>query len=429
VLITCGILAALLGSYYALVRSQLLMVARAGAWDNALVVAEAGVEEAMAHLNQVVDTNNLAINSWVNAGGGIYCKTNYLDESYWIVKIKLSPAVTNVYPVIVSTGYVPGPNGGSKLARTVQVTTKAKMGTGAGGAILVADTLTFGGFNVTVDSFDSSDPNHSTGGLYDFNKRLDHGDILTTSSVSNAIDVGNSKVYGAVHTAPGGVVGHDTSNHPGYSVGDSNWVSTATVGFEPGYIMQDVTTTITDVTLPSLSWLPAVGGAKYKLNGVMYDYKIQTSGPLKIDGDLTSSVYVSAPNVVLYVTGNVNLGTGMAIYIAPGASLAMYVAGADTNIGGQGVLNSTGLARNFEYYGLPTNTSFSLKANASFTGQIDAPEAYVTIGGGGSSPFDFSGQIVANSMKMNGHFNVHYDQNLSGGQKLAGYQGNSWDEL
>src|SRR5437660_2806814 len=62
----------LIGSYLSLLQNQHLSVARGQAWNAALVVAEAGIEEAMAHLNSGVSTNNLAVNSWLSLGGGVY---------------------------------------------------------------------------------------------------------------------------------------------------------------------------------------------------------------------------------------------------------------------------------------------------------------------------------------------------------------------
>jgi hypothetical protein len=49
--------------------------------------------------------------------------------------------------------------------------------------------------------------------------------------------------------------------------------------------------------------------------------------------------------------------------------------------------------------------------------------------GGGKTINDFTGAVVANSVKMNGHFNFHYDE------ALGGFTGNgrmlitSWDEI
>jgi hypothetical protein len=297
----------------------------------------------------------------------------------------------------------------------------------ASAAIMVTGTVQFSGFNVTVDSFDSSNTNYSTGGLYDATKALANGDVVTSSSVSNAIYIGDSKVYGSVHTGPGGIVGVDTGNHPGDSVGDSAWVNGGNIGIESGHALQDGGFIPTDVTLPNVTWMPPTT-YKQKINNVMYQYKLDNSSPWTLS-TLSSSIYISSPNTVLYVSSSLSMGSGTQIYIAPGASLTMYVGAASASIGGQGVINSTGLARDFTYYGLPSNTSVGIQANASFTGQIYAPEAYVTVGGGGSSPYDFSGQIISQSMKMNGHFNVHYDQNLPPVSVPGGYAAASWNEL
>src|SRR5438270_14070649 len=98
----CGILGILIGSYLCLIQSQRLGVARAQAWNSAIVVAEAGIEEALAHLNSGISTNALATNTWNDLGSGIVGKTNFLGTSYSVVSIQSSPAVTNSDPVIVS---------------------------------------------------------------------------------------------------------------------------------------------------------------------------------------------------------------------------------------------------------------------------------------------------------------------------------------
>src|SRR5207249_7382075 len=88
-LVICTILGLLLGSYLSLIKTQHFSVARARAWNSALVVAEAGVEEAMAQLN---DTNLIRLglqtyqgfnaNKWQlpNASHAGYSKTNILTD-------------------------------------------------------------------------------------------------------------------------------------------------------------------------------------------------------------------------------------------------------------------------------------------------------------------------------------------------------------
>src|ERR1043166_1006839 len=107
-LVLCVIIGVVVGSYLSLIGSQQGSVARSLAWNNALVVAEAGIEEAIGHLNSGIATNTLATNSWVSKGGGIYEKTNVVGRSYSVVDIKISPSVTNRDPVIVASARVPG---------------------------------------------------------------------------------------------------------------------------------------------------------------------------------------------------------------------------------------------------------------------------------------------------------------------------------
>jgi len=85
----CLILGILMSSYLAMIKTQHFSVARARAWNSAVVVAEAGVDEAMAQLN---DTNLIKLgletaqgfnaNKWVppDANHSGYWKTNILTD-------------------------------------------------------------------------------------------------------------------------------------------------------------------------------------------------------------------------------------------------------------------------------------------------------------------------------------------------------------
>jgi hypothetical protein len=105
-LLTCVIIGILIGSYLMLIRTQHFSVVRGQAWNTAMALAEAGIEEGMAHLNSGITTNDLAVNSWVDLGTGKCGKTNYLSTGYYVVTIQTQPAVTNACPVVTSTGYV-----------------------------------------------------------------------------------------------------------------------------------------------------------------------------------------------------------------------------------------------------------------------------------------------------------------------------------
>ncbi len=46
-------------------------------------------------------------------------------------------------------------------------------------------------------------------------------------------------------------------------------------------------------------------------------------------------------------------------------------------------------------------------------GTIYAPEVAFTLGSGGLNTYDFQGAWVVRSLAVNGHFNFHFDENLS----------------
>ena len=46
-------------------------------------------------------------------------------------------------------------------------------------------------------------------------------------------------------------------------------------------------------------------------------------------------------------------------------------------------------------------------------GTIYAPHADFTLGGGGKDTIDFVGSSVTKTVKMNGHYKFHYDENLA----------------
>jgi hypothetical protein len=422
-LLLCVILGLLMGSYLSMVQTQNLSVARGQCWNSAIVVAEAGVEEAMAHINALgITTNNLALNNWKKTGPvGIYVKSNFLGSSYYSTTIIVT---NNNPPVILSKGYVLAPISNSKIMRTVQVTTIPKTGLNSPGAMVVSTSVNFNGFNISTDSFDSSNTNYSTAGLYDPKKAEDHGDVVTLSGGTNALDVGNGKIKGTVHTAPGGV----PKIGAGGSVGDSAWVDGGKTGFETNHFKDDVNYTFPDAVLPPAAyWLAPVPGS-YKINGVTYKYVLNNTNPWKLDS-LDGSVYINGSDVVLYVTDSISLGSKMEIRIAASSSFQLYMAGATANISGAGIINESGIPKNFVYWGLPSNTALTFGANVGFVGTIYAPQAVFTLGGGGKNAYDFIGASITKSATMNGHYNFHYDEGLPKQMPANGYLAKSWAEL
>lgn len=429
-LLLCVILGILMASYLSMARTQRFSVARAQSWNQAMVVAEAGVEEAMAHLNaNGMTLSKLATNGWVSLGNGRYGKTNTIGATKYGTVI----IATNAFPVIVSSGYVPGPVSTPTLVRKVQVKAKSKGNGGYPGAMVVSTSVDFKGFNINTDSFQSSNTFLFPGGLYNAPNALDHGDVVSMSAATNAVNIGNGKVKGTVHTAANGKVLVGS----GGSVGDKGYVTSGQTGIQTNpqnHHQQDANASFPDATLPNTNgkiWLTPVPG-NYKINGVTYKYVLNNSSPWKVT-TLDGGVYVATPGVVLQVTGGFSFGPKDEIRITSAngkvGDLSLYVSAPVASVGGNGIVNDTGLARNFKYFGLPTNTQLDFGANSAFVGQIYAPSATFTLGGGGNNTYDFIGQSVTLAAKMNGHFNFHYDEDSPMSSGAIGYVATSWDEL
>jgi hypothetical protein len=276
------------------------------------------------------------------------------------------------------------------------------------------------GNGTTVDSFDSGNTNYSTGGQYDASKRESSGDVGTDSSIVNSIGIGNGNIYGHVMTGPG-TVQSAVQMGPNGGIGTVAWQASNS-GIQPGYWSGDFNVTIPDVQPPGGAALnlPAPTNGYYVLSNGFYSTVVSPVLPVKITGGA----------VTLWVQNSFSQG----VTITNGGSLVLYVGATNTlighsvSIGGNGNINSPGLAKNLQIYGLPSLTSISFQGNAAFAGTIYAPEADMTGGGGGNNTQDTSGAMIVKSVTLNGHWNFHYDEALRNNGPTRGWIAKNWTE-
>jgi len=117
------------------------------------------------------------------------------------------------------------------------------------------------------------------------------------------------------------------------------------------------------------------------------------------------------------------------VQIASGGSLTVYAGGRTDSIGGNGIVNQSGFAANAIFNFTPATTSLNFGGNGEFIGVIVAPEAHVTMNGGGRSNTDFVGALMADSITMNGHYSFHYDEALGKRGANSRFIIQSWDEV
>ena len=435
-LLLASILGFTLGSYLYWVRTQNLLVAESQTWNSALALAEAGIEEGMAQINVNVGGDPTVVSNYVpsavtnfgSLSGGAYGpKTNStLSSGSYSVTITPPPQGSDPTngPTISAVGYTTLPIVGRPIARKVQVTTTIK--SLLANTITVLNNIDFAGMNVTIDSYNSTDPNHNTNGMYDAATRMAGGDV---ASLFGIISVQNAKIYGHLET------GATDPNAPTYgtqgSVGDIPWVAGGNVGIKQGWWLNDFNMDVPDIQPPyTTGWsLPAGTGTNKYIIG---------SGDYILSGDLnlgnSETLYVSGSPARLYVTGNIKMQSQNSSFItlATGASLEIFVG----TVSGPAVdatfttINNSGNDSLFKIFGLPSLKTMSFNGNASFSGVVYAPEAYFNLSGGaGNKNLDFQGAITVGSMKINGNFTLHYDENLKKYGPASGYTVTSWREL
>ena len=402
-LIMSAVITLVLGSYLTVLSSRNRITMRSQAWNEAIPVLEAGIEEAFTHMKD--DSGSPTANGWsavIINSNTVYQKTRHFtnisyfnDKSYYVVTISNASSSA---PIIYSQGFVPAPLETNYISRLVEVTTTNPSVFSK--AVSTKGPITLNG-NALVDSFNSSNPLYSSNGVYVASRREANGGVVTDSTNQPAINVGSATINGRTDTGPGGTVTVSGSGQ----VGDLSWAR----GIEPGYTNQDMNVSYPDPTLPagSAGWLPPVLGTVGATN---YQY-VLGSGNYKLSAltiSQSSQSLIVTGNATLYVTGNISVTGNGYIYLAPGSSLTLIEGGSAATLSGGGIVNDTLTAANFSYVGLASNTSITYSGNSSFIGTVNAPEADFTLTG----TSDMVGAAIVNTFTDSGGAAIHYDEAL-----------------
>jgi hypothetical protein len=224
----CIVLGTALASYLKLVEYQNRSVMRSQFWNASIPAAEAGIEEALAHLNYIGDFNR-ATNGW-QLQDGLYKMSRTLGDSRYEVAMD-----GQTQPSITAKGYVKEPLNGTEIKRTVLVQT-TRYGSAMRG-IVAKQFISMNG-NARVDSFDSQNPTYNTNGRYDPAKPHDNG---FAGAVAGSVYAEGDGIWGYVGTGPTGTA---TGN-----VGDNSWLASHS-GVQGGHYSKDLNINFLDVTVP-----------------------------------------------------------------------------------------------------------------------------------------------------------------------------------
>ena len=386
------ILLATLSSYLMLIGTQKGLVTRSQRWNAALTMAEAGIEEALAQMN--ASPNDFSLNSW-GASGGVYgpMAHNLIGGNY---SVAIVGAAT---PAVYSTGYATVPISGDKISRRVKVTA-LKLGL-INVALAAKHNIDFGGNGIATDSWNSHDPNLNTGGHYDPSKTSTNGDV---AGIDGLVNIGNHTINGDLYLGPTAT----------YSSGTNQVLGT---------IHRDSNMQFPDVVLPPASWLPAPTASGVHTFTTSGYYTVNDQLPMVINAGVTVSLDViksgsfTPPSIQIH-GGTTNAGTAYIYLDGPNS----------VGIAGNTAPDASNEPENLYYLGLPSNTDITFSGNSTFVGVIYAPEANLTLNGGGGN-VNLIGSSITGNVTINGHYDFHYDESLAKTGLSRGFVINSWQEL
>lgn len=427
-LVACMVLALVLCSVISSFMSVLLqeyrITHRSHNFATAINLAEAGVEEAMGMINY--GQSNWTGYGWTAVG------TNYAKTVGSVTPLGSAESVglfavtvygpTNDNPVVFSSASTLADYTGDPITRTVRAQLARRPIFQWG--LLAENTVNLNGNDLTIDSFDSSDPDHSNWdpskghGTYDPATHKDNGDIASNAGIANTIAGGNADIYGHVATGPGGTV----------SIGPNGFVGTT--DYHPdGVVQEDRVGHSMSVDLPTLTSPFAGGINKGDING---SDTLSGGNGSPVDY-LASSIFLSNSETLrftsgysrVHVTGNLHVTGNATIIVDDGAKVEFYVDGS-VNIAGNGIVNNNNKADTFQLY-VSGSVTVSVSGNGQFVGVIYAPNSDVSLSGGGTGG-TIVGSVVGNSITLDGHLDFHYDEALRKDGPTRGWSVVAWEE-
>ena len=266
-----------------------------------------------------------------------------------------------------------------------------------------------------VDSYDSSDPAKSTGGLYDVAKRQSNGDV-GINDTQGASDLGGAPVYGDLNY--NGAAPANTSGVTGAIAGSFN--DPVAPVLAPTWTTFNATPTVISTSM-TLTGGTKSAPALYKVSSVTVPGgKVLTMAPHAAGAE---------SYIEVWVTGKFTTSGSGYILQQPGVHVTYHIEG-DVTVSGSSFNNQSNIAANNLINVISPAAGVTQKVTVSgsgvFIGAINAPGADYTVSGSGS----LSGAFIGKTMKITGGANVHYDEAL--GRASIGASGSyrvaSWVE-
>jgi len=400
----------LMGSYLYLSTSEYRISSRSYLLGASFNLAEGGIDHAIYTLNQKdkglwrggTDADGRAF--WARRFGSYDLGGNIKG---YINVVILNP--TSDAPEIFSEGEAVG-----HVAGSVKKQLRASLSSGFypfKNGFNSKRGIVLKGQNVIFDSYDSRVGNYNV-----LSNRNSEITVSTISVDSDAIDIGNADIYGYVATggAPPDAGPHGTIKAYGSSYSGN---------VDPRRVTTDYYAEFPDVKAPTLSSPKTTIPSSGTITGGDYNVATWTMG----GGDI---VNITGDTRVV-ISGDINVSGQASIVIAAGVTLQIF-SDDDIDIGGNGIVNLSQNPAQLLIFGTDNgegDDSISITGNGNLAAAVYAPNAHVSVSGGGHSGHVF-GAIAAYDGRLVGNAHFSYDEaledyNLGG----SGYVVEEWTEL
>jgi len=402
VLMMVLVVASLIGLYLRSATQELEHAYRSVWLQHAVNLAEAGLEEAFWSLNRG------DWSGWKAHNGHLVKRIEMEGQAneQHTITVKVG-GIAAGNPRVVAEGRIT--RHGVTIQKQIEMT-MSRRGLFANG-LTSRNQVRFAGNNASVDSYDSRD------GPYDLsNNRNDRGSVASVGVTVDAVTVQNANILGFVATG-----GMDPIVGPNGSI--RGWNSPVGTNVDPDRVSTDFYQDFPEVTAPSTSGASTsytggtIGSPNTNSVYVMDTVNVGNNQSLRVHGDVTLVVNQ------LTVRGELTIG--------PNSSLTIYLE-EDMSVGGTGIVNESATPSRVVIYGTnpdPEGQEIKLHGQGVMHAAIYAPNALVSLRGGGGGTGRLLGAVVGYDIFTNGTYWFSYDEALADFGSDGLYRLGSWREM
>ena len=350
--------------------------------------ADSGLTKALFELNAKLETNpaeiNAAMKETQSASIASLSQTSGVELPHCDASFSYNTTSAGVFATVGVEGLTIESIGTCGSA-TAKVYALAGLKGLFESAILVRDRISLMP-NTLVKGYNSADPTDT-----DFKLQ-----IGTTSTLADRIPLGPGTVVdGDVFVGVGG--------NPKTIIGAGGTIT----GSKYALDTEPDLPTITPPSLPTTDTALSATGQTITLGPA--GSGTYTGISLSQGGGLPGVLEIQGGDVVLYITGNIDLGKGCEVIVRPGSSLTLYIDGDVSADNSVGFNNQAGNVRDFQLYATGTGPQvFNLKAKSSIFGTVYAPNVDITL----YPSAEMHGAIVGRSVTFKSGSVFYYDEAL-----------------